>query len=433
MRWWGVLARALLALVLVAFVALVVMLGQSADWDAVKASAIVQQFWDQYSTLIDRIYSALDKTVRLVTPIGTLLGIAYGIYHKWQYSRSRMHVHIRSFLERDNPRLETTRDNLKEAHKPPGAARDISESIFSSAEVQRKLKLMRWGRRLSKADELLDEELGKISEQVNQWGNLQANYDRNKAYAHLLRGAIAASRAAEATDGESRSFDLAAFEAFKAAHDLDHADEQALEYMAHQRIRLGDLTGALSDFKRLEALAQKMQEDPGKKLSSDPLVVRAKKLQAIVLEKMGIERLRADEALAPTREPNLLGAWRILDSAIGALSNALLGGLDEAELYELRGRVHKSRRSRTRSTNDLIEAERLNDRLANSTTVDDETKAAALAGLDRVRRMQQEIRLSVSDAPDDPDTTPDPGGSNGAAQLSAPQPPATTLTKTPAT
>ena len=165
MRWWGILARALLALVLVAFVALVFVLGQRADWDAVKASVIVQQFWDQYSTLIDRIYTALDKTVRLVTPIGTLLGIAYGIYHKWQYSRSRMHIHIRSFLERDNPRLETTRDNLKEAHQPPGAARDLSQSIFSSAEVQRKLKLMRWGRRLSKADELLDEELGKIGAQ----------------------------------------------------------------------------------------------------------------------------------------------------------------------------------------------------------------------------------------------------------------------------
>ena len=118
------------------FVGRIVLSGPGAG-EGPTASAIVQQFWDQYSTLIDRIYTALDKTVRLVTPIGTLLGIAYGIYHKWQYSRSRMHIHIRSFLERDNPRLETTRDNLKELHKPPGAARDISETIFASAEVQR--------------------------------------------------------------------------------------------------------------------------------------------------------------------------------------------------------------------------------------------------------------------------------------------------------
>jgi hypothetical protein len=158
----------------------------SSGWHAQVSAHHLEQIWTEYSQIIDRIYSFLDKWARFFTPMATIAGMIYGIYHKWQFSKSRMHLHIQEFLKRDDERLIPTRKLLDAIVTRPGPAQEFASPIFSIQKLAPALKRMRWGR-IEQADSGLDTELSKIQQQIEQWGNLQYNYNRHKAYAYLLK------------------------------------------------------------------------------------------------------------------------------------------------------------------------------------------------------------------------------------------------------
>ena len=378
-RW---AASAVLVLVLVA----VLVLGWAANWELQAAVRI----WMDYARLVDRLYDFVDRTARFIVPFATIGGAIYGIYHKWQFSRSRMKVHIREFLMRDDKRLMPTARRLGELVDRPSAAREFGSPIFSATELESILKRMRWGK-VNKADVLLTEELSKLNDQIEQWGNLQDHYNRHKAQAHLLKGAIAASRAAEANGDseERRKNDTDAFEQFKRAYALNSSDVEALEYMAHQRVRLGDNASALADFESLQKLAEKQ--------GMIQLQSRALKFQATIREHEGVTRLLQNPTVRPAAEPNLRNARDLLNRALDLLPDSERGGLEEAELYELRGRVHKMRQTFRYATDDYTAAERIYDRIAKHSDDhrdnDDNDPNNASAGLVRVKKALEEIRL----------------------------------------
>ena len=261
MSLWALARWVLLAFVVMVVVAALAV-GWSVGWDFQIATGRVVQIWTDYSRIVDRVYDFIDRTARFIVPIATIGGAIYGVYHKWQYGKGRMHTHIGEFLKRDDKRLTPTGKKLGGLVERPGPGREYGPTIFPAEELEQTLKGMRWGK-IDKADAALTIELAKLNQQLEQWGNLEANYNRHKAQAHLLKGAIAAARAAKAKNGngDTRKDDTEAFEQFKAAHELNRVDAEALEYMAHQRVRLGDNANALIDFENLQKLAEK-QENP---------------------------------------------------------------------------------------------------------------------------------------------------------------------------
>ena len=386
---WGIFA--LVAVVGVAALAV----GWSAGWDFQIASGRVVTLWTDYSRVVDRIYDFIDRTARFIVPIATIGGAIYGVYHKWQYGKGRMHIHIGEFLKRDDKRLTPTGKKLGGLVERPGPGREYGPTIFPPEELEQILKGMRWGK-IDKADAALTNELTKLKQQLEQWGNLEANYNRHKAQAHLLKGAIAAARAAKAKNGgngDTRKDDTEAFEQFKAAHELNSGDAEALEYMAHQRVRLGDNANALTDFENLQKLAEK-QENP-------LLVSRAMKFQATIRENEGAARLLQNPGTRPDLEPNLQGARDLLRGAMAALPDGERGSLEDAELFELRGRIQKLRQTFTNATNDYTAAERLYHRIANQTS-DPDVREIAEAGLTRAKKVLEEIRLRPLPAIDAP-------------------------------
>jgi hypothetical protein len=296
-----------------------------------------------------------------------------------------MHVHIREFLKRDDKRLMPAGKRLGGIIDRPGAGREFGSAIFSEELLEPTLRRMRWGK-LQKADVALADELNKLQRQLEQWGNLEAHYNRHKAQAHLLKGAIAASRAASSKAGseERRKHDVEAFEQFKAAYELNKTDVESLEYMAHQRVRLGDNGSALSDFETLQELAERQE--------NALLRARALKFQSAIREYEGARRLLQDSNLKANLEPNLQKARDLLGDALRILPDGERGGLEEAELFELRGRVQKRRLRFTAATSDYTSAERLYDRIGQHSKNRDGPDDAK-EGLIRVTNELKEIRL----------------------------------------
>jgi tetratricopeptide (TPR) repeat protein len=228
---------------------------------------------------------------------------------------------------------------------------------------------MKWGKR-PKADESLEATLEELQKQLNSWDGQKREYELRKAQACLLKGAIAAARAAKKSGGDSRKDNVEALGYFQEAFDLSQkTDVEALEYIGHQQVRLGDHDPALDTFQQLAAMV------PGPELSL--LRARALKFQAEVHECRS--------------QPNYTRANVVLLGAVAVLPpDAAL--LDKAEIHEMHGRV-REKAGIGLATQSYTEAERFYQRIVDGSKSNDEEVAAARAGLTRVRGALQRIRL----------------------------------------
>ena len=225
---------------------------------------------------------------------------------------------------------------------------------------------MKWGRR-PRADESLQATLDELQKQLNNWGGQKKEYELRKAQACLLKGAIAAARAATKTGEEARKDNVEALGYFQDAFDLsDKKDAEALEYIGHQQVRLGDHQPAIVSFEDLAAMTP---EGPSL------LRARARKFQAEVQE------------FRP--QPNYLKANYALINAVASLPpDAPL--LEKAEIHEVHGRV-REKEGIGLATQSYTEAERFYQRIVDGKN--DADVPIAKAGLARVREALQRIRL----------------------------------------
>jgi hypothetical protein len=125
--------------------------------------------------------------------MATIAGVIYGIYHKWQFSKSRMHLHIQEFLKREDERLIPARKQLDAIVTRPGPAREFASAIFSIQKLAPALKRMQWGR-IEQADGGLDTELSNRDSndalQRRPQGSLDAPAER---LCGKLQGSLGAS------------------------------------------------------------------------------------------------------------------------------------------------------------------------------------------------------------------------------------------------
>ena len=118
------------------------------------------------------------------------------------------------------------------------------------------MKWARWrnGKSLASADESLETALSDIDIQLRYWDEKHANYNRQRATAYLLRGAIAAANGTKkrANGKDASEHNRIALDYFQKALEIDPNDYHALEYAAHQQRILGMYGEAIVTYEKLE-------------------------------------------------------------------------------------------------------------------------------------------------------------------------------------
>jgi hypothetical protein len=351
----------ILSLALAGFVvALAGLLGRS-------AREIAWNTWADANTIADNWYNSLDKLGKLVGFLITLGSGVYAIRQKLYFAEWNMHIRLREFQERVETRLKDANKEVDMAVLRPGPSRPFEHPIFTDETLNPVLQRMKWGRR-SKADESLEMTLAELQKQLGSWDGQRKEYELRKAQALLLKGAIAAARAAKKTGEETRADNVEALSYFQEAFNLSkESDTEALEYIGHQQVRLGDHDPAFLTFRKLAEMAP----------ASSLLRARALKYQAEVCE------FRTP--------PNFFGANSALIAAVEALPiDAEL--LERAEIHEIHGRVREKAKIGL-ATQSYTEAERLYHRIASTPAATGADGAEARPGLARVREALQRIRL----------------------------------------
>jgi tetratricopeptide (TPR) repeat protein len=129
----------------------------------------------------------------------------------------------------------------------------------------RKMKWARWpnGKGLASADENLEAALTEIDTQLRYWGEKHSNYNRQRATAYLLRGAICAANGTKkrANGKDASEHNRIALDFFEKALEIDPNDHHALEYTAHQQRILGMVEEALGTYKQLEGVANRPEPE----------------------------------------------------------------------------------------------------------------------------------------------------------------------------
>ena len=333
------------------------------DWTILLAGAesgnTIQSVWEEAQRLVRVAFDTFKAADQILGPAFRFLGaiVAFlsgviAIYLKFNYAESRLHLRFQEFLEREENRLVLANKRLDETVKRPSPARVVQSPIFIAPDLQPQLREMELGGltlrhpfqgRMRRAEGELESAIKELDQQLTLWGLQKNCYERKKAQAHLIKGAIAATRAASRKErGESdREDNLVALGEFKAATGVDpqklqafedgedlnafeRADLQALEYVGHIHFRLGNPTLALLYFRKCAALARMTPTD-----GAMPLI-GALRHQAEILEWQNTTN-------------SLVQARARLSEAIGALPSDRRDGIESAELYELRARVQKKR------------------------------------------------------------------------------------------
>jgi tetratricopeptide (TPR) repeat protein len=352
-------------LVLIVIAAVAAYFGLFGRWAETAASQVL----DNAIAAADRWYASFDKLGKVAGFVITLLTGAYAIYQKYYFAEFNMHKRLREFQERVNARLKEANAHIAKAAQRPSPRRKFEDPIFEDETLNPVLRQMKWGKR-PRADQSLEATLKELEEQLDLWNGQKREYEQRKAQACLLRGAIAAARAAKIgrNDGaEARKDNIEALEYFREAFELSgRADAEALEYIGHQQVRLGDYAPALTTFQQLASMATQ-----GQSLQR----ARALKFQA--------------EVYACKPQPNLNQANTILIAAVGALPlNA--PNIESAEIHEMHGRV-RDQLGYGKATDSYTAAELWYQRIVDGKNSDD--VPAAKDGLNRVRKALQDIRL----------------------------------------
>lgn len=323
-------------IVIVMSIVLATILAVAADW--LDGSQLFVRLWSFATGFSAAYYEFFERLGRVLAPLVAVASGGYAIYQKWHYAGRNLHLRLQEFLEREETRLRSADDELNKAAERPGPGRPFQSPLYSWEDLRGVLQRMQWGAptfgtlhwgRARRADAEVDRASRILEEQLELWGHRKRDYQRRLIQAHLVKGALAVARAAKlrergADDREENHNALAEFERALSV-EPNSPDLLALEFVAHQRVRLGDFTGALDDFGRLSERAANLQK----------LLIRARalKYQAEILE------------CRNGNQPNVNAATQQLNTALQILPNARTRAeaIEIAELHEMQGRVRSKR------------------------------------------------------------------------------------------
>lgn len=220
--------------------------------------------WELFREVSEDFRKLVEPVAWIIGSVLALIPGSFAIY-KWIYYRySRLPFRLDDMLRKEERRLKAARSSLLDAIQHPTPLKPFKSPIFVTPRMQHALRRMKWAswwrrRELTEADLALDKALTEINEQMKYWQEHQANYKRQQAAAHLLKGAIAATRGQKetASGGDGDQYHRSALSHFLQALEIDDMDVEAIEYAAHQHRVLGEFDDARNLYFRLAALTDK--------------------------------------------------------------------------------------------------------------------------------------------------------------------------------
>jgi tetratricopeptide (TPR) repeat protein len=360
---------------------------------------------------VQRAFPSLETLAKLAGLAITLLSGAYAIYQKIYYAEFNMKTRLREFLEREESRLNDSNKHIAKALLRPSPDRDFESPIFTNKTLKPALKRFNWIKK-RKPDESLEAKLTELAQQLDVSDRQKNGYKRHMAQAYLLKGAIAAARAPEAAvkgGVEARNdHNVEALEYFQKAFELsDEKDPEALEYVGHQQVRLGNYDVAFETFKRLEEMFAR--------IGSSVEQARALKFQAQV-----------SEFRQPPR-PHPANA--ILGAALNVLP-ADAPDLEKGEIHEMHVRVRVKCGHLPAAKRSYERAHFWYQRFINHNSSENEDVLVAQAALQRVRKAIHDIQEQFLERDDDEGGTTQPQPI-APTPLDGPTPPPNTLEDAP--
>ena len=220
---------------------------------------------------------------KIITAIGgtvTILSASYGLYTKWRTSGRRLVARVLEFIEKREQRLVDTRTMLENiATRPsPGHANGV---LFPREVLDRSLVRMKWGKARTAAADIL--QAVTLAKQRAEMAEAHAReQQKEQALAHLMLGAIAASRESN-DDAELAEARATALGEFDKALAIDPDDRDALQYAGLMLLQMANAAGALDRFNQLLELTTKTDD----KLK----LARAYRLQASAFCKLPVPSL----------------------------------------------------------------------------------------------------------------------------------------------
>jgi len=307
-------------------------------WISEGARDWLVQLWSPLAGFVAAYYELFERIGKVLAPFVAIGSGGYAIYQKWHYAGRNLHLRLQEFLEREEKRLRAATEELDKTAERPGPQRAFQSPVFPPGKLRTTLQRMGWGTptlstlhwsRAHRAERELQRASKELEEQLNLWESRKKDYERRLVQAHLIKGAIAAARAAKirVRDGDDREENQNALTEFDRAMSVEPnaPDPLALEFAAHQRVRLGDYTGAFDDFGRLAELAERADK---------PITrARALKFQAEIYE------------FRNGGQPNVNAATQLLNTALQIYPSARghADVIEVAELHEVQGRVRSKR------------------------------------------------------------------------------------------
>jgi hypothetical protein len=194
-----------------------------------------------------------------------LAGFSFGLWRWWYHRERVLHKRLQEYLTEQDRRLQDARSYVLEAIFRPGRRRRFfSDPLFTVRPLRSLLRRRGWdsilglGKIESTADRKLDDALGRIERRLETAVATLTALRKQRASAHILKGAIASARAHPMRNrGQRSELDDQALLQFRTALQvLEHEqDVQAKEYEAHQLRKLGHLSEADASYEQMEEFA----------------------------------------------------------------------------------------------------------------------------------------------------------------------------------
>lgn len=178
-----------------------------------------------------------------------LVPATYGVWIKWRNSGYRMLNRLEEFVQQQEQRLESVREELKRHAVMPKAHEPHDSPVFDRSRLNKSIRRMNWGYGPVAVGNL--HEAAQVSDQRAKLAQAQARqHAARKALAHLLIGAREAAKQFDDPHKTVAARAVALTE-FENALAIDPNDPEALHYSGLMMLQLARPVDAATRFKRL--------------------------------------------------------------------------------------------------------------------------------------------------------------------------------------
>jgi len=252
---------------------------------------LLQQVWRDAADTLRWIVESLRANANVIFG---LAGFSFGVWRWWYYRESVLHKRLQEYLADQDRRLHQARTYVLEAIFRPGPKRQFADPLFAVKPLRSLLRRRGWRslfgiRTIERgANRLLSKALRSVEARLETAEATLTSFQDQRASVHILKGAIASARAADARSAVgSAQLDRQALDEFRIAVQVPGSNHrvEAKEYEAHQLRRLGHLQEASGAYEELDALAKIMLEGR----SRDLTLARAKRWRAAIIQAAACE------------------------------------------------------------------------------------------------------------------------------------------------